>query len=67
MVNVCVWLLLASPDVSVDSADAASSGLIRLYICMSLTRIHSSKQAWEVNNYKGFKEKPTSLHEKKTE
>src|SRR6218665_1670024 len=28
-VNVCVWLHLASPDVSVDSADGASSGFIR--------------------------------------
>ena len=28
-VNVCVMLHLASPDVSVDSADGASSGLIR--------------------------------------
>ena|SRR6218665_627848 len=25
----CVWLHLASPDVSVDSADGSSSGLIR--------------------------------------
>jgi len=25
----CVWLHLALPDVSVDSADGASSGLIR--------------------------------------
>jgi len=29
MVNVCVWLHLAKPDVSVDSADGASSVLIR--------------------------------------
>ena len=44
--SVCVWLHLASPDVSVDSADGASSGLIRQFIHMSLTtRIHSSNQA----------------------
>src|SRR6218665_103777 len=28
-VNVCVWLHLASPGVSVDSTDGASNGLIR--------------------------------------
>src|SRR6218665_1176373 len=27
--SMCVWLYLASPDVFVDSADGASSGLIR--------------------------------------
>ena len=27
--SMCVWLHLALPDVSVDSADGASSGLIR--------------------------------------
>ena len=41
--SVCVWLHLASPDVSVDSADGAS------IVVMSLTtRIHSSKQARQV-------------------
>jgi len=40
-----VWLHLASPDVSVDSADGASWGLIRyLYTCPSV--IELSKWRW---------------------